>query len=258
MQAIKSIVIAFSMFSQVPMPRVEWDEDSMRYLMCAFPLVGVVVGLVLFAWCHLCAALGASQLVLAVGITVAPLLITGGIHLDGFCDVVDALSSHAEPERKRAILKDPHVGAFAVIGVVCYLLVFVACASEVPDTPRTALALLVFAPLSRCCSGITLLLFPRSDSKGLLSMFKESASKRVTLAVLVVELATCLVALGALSLPLLGAVALALAACTGILHHIAMSEFGGMSGDLSGFYLQICELAMLFVLALMGGTLWCW
>lgn len=256
MRAVSSIVIAFSMFSQVPMPRVEWNEDSMRYLMCAFPLVGVVVGLVLLGWCYLCATLGASPLVFAVGVTVAPLLVTGGIHLDGFCDVVDALSSHAEPERKRAILKDPHIGAFAVIGVVCYLLVFLACASEVPMTARAALALLVFAVLSRCCSGVTLLLFPRSDSKGLLSMFKESASKRVTLAVLFVELTACLVALGALSLPLLGAVVAVLAVCTGALHRVAMREFEGMSGDLSGFYLQVCELAMLFALALMGGTPW--
>ena len=140
MRAISSIISAFSMFSQIPMPRIEWREDSMRYMMCAFPLVGLVVGLLLFGWCHVGMMLGMSTLVFSVGLTVIPLLLTGGIHLDGFCDVVDALSSHAEPERKRAILKDPHIGAFAAIGIGCYLLVFLACASEVPMTGRAALA----------------------------------------------------------------------------------------------------------------------
>ena len=256
MRALSSIIIAFSMFSQIPMPRVEWSEGSMRYMMCAFPLVGVVVGLLLFGWCHLASIAGMSALVFAVGLTVIPVLVTGGIHLDGFCDVVDALSSHAEPERKRAILKDPHVGAFAVIGVACYLLVFLACASEVPLSARASVALLVIPVISRCCSGLTLLLFPRSDSNGLLSMFKESAAKRVALAVLVVELALCLAAVGWLSLPLLGAFAVALAACTLLLHHVAIGEFGGMSGDLSGFYLQVCELALVFCLAFLGGLAW--
>ncbi len=256
MRAISSIISAFSMFSQIPMPRIEWREDSMRYMMCAFPLVGLVVGLLLFAWCHVGMMFGMSALVFATGLTVIPLLLTGGIHLDGFCDVVDALSSHAEPERKRAILKDPHIGAFAAIGIGCYLLVFLACASEVPMTVRAALALLVIPVLGRCCSGITLLVFPRSASQGLLSMFKESASKRVTLGILVVELVACLCVIGFLSLPLLGAIAVVLALCTGVLHHIAMAEFGGMSGDLSGFYLQLCELAMLFCLALLGGFSW--
>ncbi|MDO4502880.1 MAG: adenosylcobinamide-GDP ribazoletransferase [Coriobacteriia bacterium] len=256
MKAIKSVIAAFSTFSRIPMPKTEWDEDYMRYLMPAFPLVGVVVGLALFAWCQLCLAFPLSPFAFAVGVTVLPLLITGGIHVDGFCDVVDALSSHAEPERKRAILKDPHVGAFAVIGVTAYLLVFAACAHELTLSQSTALALLVMPVLCRCCSGLTALVFPRSASQGMLSLFGQSADKKICLVVLVIELAACLAFVGWLSLPLLAAMVVALAACTLLLHRIAMKEFGGMSGDLSGFYLQVCKLALLFCIALAGGLAW--
>lgn len=43
-----------------------------------------------------------------------PLLVTGGIHIDGFSDTMDALSSHAERQKKLEIMDDPHIGAFGV------------------------------------------------------------------------------------------------------------------------------------------------
>ena len=60
--------------------------------------------------------LGCGLFLQAAGFTLLPVVVTGGIHLDGFGDTLDALASHAEPERKREILKDPRAGIFAVIG----------------------------------------------------------------------------------------------------------------------------------------------
>ena len=41
---MKSIIIAFAMYSKIPMPHVEWDKRSLSWALCAFPLVGVVIG----------------------------------------------------------------------------------------------------------------------------------------------------------------------------------------------------------------------
>ena len=65
-----------------------------------------------------------------------PLLVTGGIHLDGFLDVADARSSHQSRARKLEILKDSHVGAFAVIAMGCYLLLYTALWSAVGPIRR--------------------------------------------------------------------------------------------------------------------------
>ena len=43
MNIIKSICVAFSMYSKIPMPRVEWNEKNMKYAMCFFPLVGTAI-----------------------------------------------------------------------------------------------------------------------------------------------------------------------------------------------------------------------
>ena len=53
-----------------------------------------------------------------------------GIHLDGYADTIDAISSYGDREKKLQILKDPHTGAFAVIGLCVYFTAVLALWSE--------------------------------------------------------------------------------------------------------------------------------
>ena len=126
MKWIRSFIIAFSMYSKIPMPRVEWTTSSMQYAFCFFPLVGAVNGALTWGAGHVLFALRDAgklpALFPAVFLTILPLLVTGGIHMDGFLDTSDARHSYGEREQKLAILKDPHTGAFAVISAAIYLL----------------------------------------------------------------------------------------------------------------------------------------
>ena len=67
MNVLRSIVIAFSSFSAIPMPQVEWDEANMRYMMAAFPLIGVVIGLLIWLWSLLCGVLNFGPVLCAGG-----------------------------------------------------------------------------------------------------------------------------------------------------------------------------------------------
>ena len=115
------------MYSKIPMPKPSWDDRDMEYVFCFFPLVGVAVGAVFLLWWKLALWLGLSAVMTAAGCVILPLLITGGIHLDGFCDTSDALASHQSRERKLEILKDSNIGAFALIDCAVYLLALFAC-----------------------------------------------------------------------------------------------------------------------------------
>ena len=118
MIVLQTIAVAFAMFSAIPVPQFDWNEKNMRYAMCAFPLIGAVCGAL---WC-LCGALPLPALVRAGGFCLVPVWVTGGIHLDGYADTCDALSSYGSREQKLEILKDPHCGAFAVIQLCSYFL----------------------------------------------------------------------------------------------------------------------------------------
>lgn len=245
MTVLRSLVVAFACFSKIPMPQVEWREDSMRYAMCFFPWIGLVIGAVAWCWLEVCGLLSAGSLLWAAGVTLVPLAVTGGIHYDGFADVIDAQSSHAEAKRKREILKDPHTGAFAIIGIASYLVAYLALASELPKTPLAVALLCCMHWESRCLSGIATVSFPKSSGQGMLATFSGSADKRISVAVLVAEWG-----LGACAMVWLSPAAGASMAVAGLLvlawlYRFAMKQFHGMSGDLAGFFLQVAELVML-------------
>lgn len=248
MNALRSIVMAFCMFSRIPMPRIRWDNENMRYMLAAFPLVGAAVGLSIWLWQLLCGALQFGQPLWAAGITLLPVAVTGGIHMDGFCDVSDALASHAPLEKKRQILKDSHTGAFAIIRLGSYLVLYYGVSTELPQSGRTVLLLTLMHVLSRILSGSTSLLFPKSAEEGMLKTFTVSAEKKTAVAILTVLLILCAAAMAITA----GLTGLAMV-CGGLLtalylKKLAAKEFGGMSGDLSGYFLQLSELVMLICL----------
>ena len=229
--------MALACFSKIPVPQVEWREENMRFMICFFPLVGVAIGLLLAVWTWVAQTLGFGPLLYGAGLALVPVAVTGGIHLDGFCDVVDAQSSHAEPKRKREILKDPHAGAFA---------------SELPPAWHTVLLLGGAHVASRCMSGFATKVFPLSASRGMLSMEHGSGVDKLAVGVIVAVLA----AVAAFMLwvdVLAGAVMLVVGlACLALLLPFANTQFGGMSGDLAGFFLQVAELCMLVALVVVS------
>ena len=249
MDAIKmlarSFAMAFTCFSRIPMPRVDWCPRNLRFMMAAFPLVGAVIGAAVFLWALLAQQAQLGVLLTAAGIILVPLGISGAIHMDGFCDVVDALSSHAEPARKREILKDPHSGAFASICGASYLILSVAVASELSLTSRATPVLATLFVLSRCVSAFCVLAVPRSTETGMLASFQVAADKKPAIILVALEALACWGLVCWISWETALVLLVVALAVTVYVVRMARREFGGWSGDSAGFLLQTLELAFL-------------
>lgn len=252
MRIIRSFLIAFSTYSRIPVPQVEWTEENRRYAMCFFPLVGAVTGLALWGWLALCDTLGFGRLLRGAVAALLPLLITGGIHMDGFMDTADALASWQPKEKRLEILKDSHTGAFAVMGCAGYLLLSAALFGEA-KTAEGPMLLCVFM-LSRTLSALALAFFRNARPQGMLDDFSRAAQKRQILAVTAVYSAVCLTVWALTG----GWIALlctaAAAACLWYYRHMAYRQFGGVTGDLAGWFLQVTELVLTAVIVT-GGKL---
>ena len=237
----ETVAAAFSMFSALPAPHVEWNEKNTRWLLAAFPLVGLVVGLVCWGWVWLCGVLAFPELLRGAGLCLLPVLITGGIHLDGYADTHDALASHASAEKKREILKDPHLGAFAAIRLCIYFIAGLALWSALPEYDGP-LFLMAFC-LSRVMSGLAIASFPLAKGTGLASSFAAAADKKRLKILLMV---CALLLSGGMCLRGFYGAAAVLAAWAVFLkyRHMAKTRFGGLSGDLAGWFLQTAELWM--------------
>lgn len=245
---IESLVIALSMYSRIPMPAMEWSEAGMKYALCFFPLVGVVIGALVAVFHGISGRLGLGETAVACIGTALPLLVTGGIHMDGFLDTVDARSSCQDRQRKLEILKDPHTGAFAVIGGGVYLLLYAAVFSTLKERAFPAVAGVYV--MTRAFSGWSVVTFPKAKKDGLASTFASGAQVR---AVQVSMAAWALLAAGFVWDAGGFGMAAALVVTGGIVlfwyYRMAVREFGGMTGDLAGYFLQIAELSMLAALA---------
>jgi len=136
-----------------------------------FPLVGLGLGGVLLG---LDAAAREALPALVVGaILVAALLVlTRAIHTEGFLDCCDGLFGGYSREDRLRILRDTHVGAFALIGGAALLLLKWSALADIPDGVRTGL-LLVFPCLSRFGMLATMAAFPYIREQGLGTAFQE-------------------------------------------------------------------------------------
>ena len=244
----QTIAVAFAMFSAVPVPQFDWNEKNMRYALCAFPLVGVACALCWLLLSFL--PLPLPGFLRGALFCLAPVAVTGGIHLDGYADTCDALASHGGVEKKQEILKDPRCGAFAVIRLCVWFTAYLALCVTLTPTPRAVICAGLGFVLSRALSGWAVAALPLAKSSGLAHTFATAADRRTVrliLAVLAAALAAAQIAVGRLA-----GLAMAAAAYLALLWyaHVAKTQFGGVSGDLAGWFLQKCELWQLAALVL--------
>lgn len=119
---IDACAAAFQLLTRIPVPyQPRYNEEVYRRSVVFYPLVGMVIGavlMILYDGLPLLLPAEAS----AVLLLIVWIMLTGGLHLDGWMDTADGLLSHCSRERKLEIMKDSRVGAMGVIACVCYLL----------------------------------------------------------------------------------------------------------------------------------------
>ena len=246
---LKSLFSAFLMYSRIPAPQVEWKEENRRYALGWFPLIGAVIGGMLLLWRIFCTHFSCGQILFAAAAVLIPVLVTGGIHLDGFCDVNDARASCSDKEKRLQIMSDPHIGSFAVIRVCLYLILQTALFTQITDFRSTTLIACGFV-ISRALSGLSAVTFRCAKKEGTLQDFVRPSHRSVTV-IMVAVFATAVAGAMLLSDCAAGCAALGAALlCFLYYKHIAYKEFGGTTGDLCGWFLQLCEIAMLFAAVL--------
>lgn len=165
--------------------------------------------------------------------------------MDGYMDTVDALASHQPRERKLEILKDPNCGAFAVIYCCIYLLIYAGLAYELFEAQYVLVLCPVFI-LSRSLSALCAVNMPNARKTGMLCAYTKNTEKQVaTISLIIILLISGI--LTVLISPIAGGMAVFFAILSVLVYRtISMKQFGGVTGDTSGFFLQICELACLF------------
>lgn len=254
MKILNSFRIAFSMFSKIPVGRVDWNQENMKYSMCFVPLIGVVIGALQIGWWYLAIALGLNRVLCSVIAVIVPFLVTGGIHMDGFIDVVDAQASCATKDKKLEILKDPHIGAFAMLWSGIYLLSMVGAFTEI-GTIEALWIIGIGYILSRATACFLSLVLKSARREGSLYSFTSTQEKGVVSGILVLWIVISMVSVCLIDM-LLGIMILLVVIITGIwFWKMTEKNFGGITGDMAGYLIQILELIILYTVVV-GEIIW--
>lgn len=240
---LSPLFIALAMYSKIPVPQAEWNEKNMKYAMCFFPLVGAIIGMAFVGVFRVCTILAFGNIAKGAMLTVVPVLITGGIHVDGFIDTADAVSSYASCEKRLEILKDPHVGAFGIIWTIVYFISYFGFCSEINESNVVIIAIGFIC--SRILSGYGAISIPKAKKDGLLVTFADGAKQNVVQVILITFgflVAGIMVKINFI----LGCISVASALVVYYFYKkFAIKTFGGVTGDLAGFFLQLCEITIL-------------
>ena len=248
MHILKSFVIAFSIYSKIPVPQFEWKDEDMKYMLCFFPWIGAVIGGGVFLWSCLCGIFDVGEICHTLIGAAVPLVITGGFHVDGFMDTMDAFHSYRPREKKLEILKDSHIGAFAVIILAVYGIIYIGAFSEVADPKLLKIVCGGFF-LARCLSGISIVTFPSAKKDGMLYLFASSSQKVIVKWSLYLQGITCICFM--LWQSLYAGILVVVAAFPAFVYyyHRTKKELGGITGDTAGYFVLICEASMMIVAA---------
>ena len=161
------------------------------------------------------------------------------------------MSSWRDREKRLEILKDSHAGAFAVITACVYFLVLFGTMRQITEVDnRTAMYLLACSYMvSRCLSGLGVITLPKANASGTVAEFSRKAEDKKVHNILVIYL-VILAAVMIWIQPVWGVSMLGTALLVfAFYRHKAMKYFGGTTGDLSGYFLCLCEIWMPLALA---------
>lgn len=241
--------LAFQFFSVIPMKKeLPMAKRDITIMYIALPILGALVGTAAMAIAFLLQEYtGASPLLGAFVLVIFFLAATGGLHLDGLADTADAYFSYQDRDKRLEIMGDPRTGAFGamalILAITGKIIVIAELFSELP-----LLWLLIVPVLSR--TGLLAIFNWTKSAKqdGLAAFFQQRANKRwVGAASVIYLLAAAALLFYAGGWLLASAVMAVFLLILYIYRRWCLRNFGGVTGDLFGAYVEGAEILLWMV-----------
>jgi len=255
----RGLTTAFRTLTILPLPGRDASEPAAS--LPFFPVVGGVLGLMLWA-VSLSNGLfpdGGWPAGVAALMLIAGSLLTRGLHLDGLADFIDAVGGAWDRERRLAIMKDTHLGAFGAIALVLLLLAKWIALTRLVTSGTAVWVILVLAASRTMQVDLAVRLPYARPEKGTGHPYVTGAAMWHLVVAMSAAVGIALGGYGPLGLGVLGVGV----GVTRVFGAWCRSRLGGITGDLLGAGNELVELCLLFLLAAPGPRLlaysgWAW
>lgn len=250
------ILINLQFFTIIPIRKeIEMTKSNLTGMIITLPLFGMFLGIIYaFILAGLMEFTSLSHLAITIIFLATMIILTGGIHLDGWIDTSDALFSYQNKQKRLLIMEDPQVGAFGVLGLLFNLTFKFLFIYEIISTADSSLYIyIVFIPFfSRLFTGLGLLLIVPAKKTGLGYLFH--SSNQDVLKYYLSYIIPIIIILGIYNLDYMFIFTF-IFGLIGVLYIIfkrfVLNQFGGLTGDLSGAGIEGVELILWFLMWLL-------
>ncbi len=232
------------------------SQSDMKHTTGYFPVVGLIIGLVM-AGLNMLLALFLPRAVVNGLLLIYLVVISGGLHIDGFIDTCDGMAGHKTVEERWRIMRDSRVGAFGVVGAFLLLLVKYATLNSIPENLITV-TLVVMPVVSRWAMVYAVCAYPYARPEGLGKAFKQEAgwSNFILATIIVLAVAIGLALLAQITY-LAGLVILLMTWLMVVgMGSYLKRKFAGLTGDTYGAINEISEVWVLVLIVLLAHNHW--
>ncbi len=230
----KGFALSLSMLSILPFFKVhDFYKGINGYAVMFYPLIGFLLGLVLYG-AFLLLTPYFPPLHVSIILFALWVLLTGALHLDGFADTVDGL--FVAKEKALHVMKDPYNGGMGMIFSVVFLLL--------KASSLIAFDLMYLLPvillLARLNAVLEIYFYPYLSQSGMGSLAKAEFTRGELFVALVYSFLIVLFFESTILLFVSLVVML-------VVKSFFMKRYGGFTGDIYGFSIEITELVLLNV-----------
>jgi adenosylcobinamide-GDP ribazoletransferase len=230
--------LCLGFFTRLPVKAV---DGSLNNAVRAFPLAGLVVGLIGALVYYVAIKIGLSALMAALLAVAATGIVTGALHEDGWADVCDALGARGGIEKRLEVLRDSRLGSYGGLALIFATGIKVTALAALGAPELVAGALVASHALARGVLPLVMSRMALARTDGLavgagrpsIAAANWSLAIGLVVAVLAIAPVAALVAL------------LAALAATWLIAKLALRKFGGYTGDVLGAVEQVAEMAIL-------------
>lgn len=238
--------MAFTFLTSIPLGLKKGDiEKELVASIIFFPIVGLILGLVLFFFSMFLLSFLSNGIVASILIIVL-MVLTGGLHLDGLADLCDGLAAGGSRERILSVMKDSRIGAFGVMGLVTLLILKYSLFFEVLSRGWLK-AFLVMGLISRWTMVLSAFLGPYARKEGTARPFVGRISRTQCWVTSLLTISLALIIMKGLGLILFFISILLSLSFT----HYLRFRIGGVTGDTLGAVNEITEVVVLLLFVLL-------
>lgn len=242
---MRGVLLALQFFTIFPINKeLNMNRKSVTIMFATLPWIGGAFGLITsIVWL----SLDASPLFLAFTIVLIGIVLSGGLHLDGFADTSDAFFSYRNQDKRHEILADPRIGAFGTMALLFLIVGKIILLTEIITQDGMSWQWLVVIPfLARVGMVYFFIITPEARDKGLAAFFKKRFHSQALLIAIWISIATAVgfivIVGGAVLVAITTLVALFI--CAHVYKLWTKKHFGGVTGDVSGAFVEGMEVVL--------------